>query len=118
MCRTGFAGLLCHPQVMEIVRHGRTLMLSGDFDVRTTSEVRGAINEHLARCGEGVVFIDMSKVGAVDVTALRVLAAASQRATARGQQMTLRGCGPAVRRMLHLSHLIRVIDVERAAVTA
>ena len=111
-------GLLCHSQEVEIARQGRTLILSGDFDVRTTSEVRGALNEHLARCGEGVVFVDMSKVDAVDITALRVLAAASRRATARGQQMTLRGCGPAVRRMLHLSHLIRVMDVERDSVTA
>ena len=30
----------------------------------------------------------------------------------------LRGCGPAVRRMLHLTRLIRVVEVERQAASA
>ena len=32
---------------MEIVHDGHTLWLSGDFDVRSTMEVRTAIHEHL-----------------------------------------------------------------------
>jgi hypothetical protein len=32
--------------------------------------------------------------------------------------MRLRGCGPAVRRMLHVSRLARFVEVERAAASA
>ena len=55
---------------------------------------------------------------AVDVTALKVLAVATREAGRSGHHLTLRGCGPAVRRMLHLSRLIRVVEVERQAVPA
>ena len=34
---------------MEIVSDGPTLVLSGDFDVRSTMEVRNALHERLAR---------------------------------------------------------------------
>ena len=61
---------------------------------------------------------DLTAVAAIDLTALRVLAMASREAAREGQHLTLRGCGPAVIRMLHLSHLIRVVDVERSAATA
>lgn len=102
---------------MDIMTDGPTLVLSGDFDVRSTWEVRTAIYEALSGSEQDVV-IDMSGVGAVDLTALRVLAAASVQAGRDGHHLTLRGCGPAVRRMLHLSHLIRVVEVERAAASA
>ena len=39
---------------------------------------------------------------------------ATREAGRAGHHLTLRGCGPAVRRMLHLSRLIRVVEVERA----
>ena len=39
-------------------------------------------------------------------------------ATREGHHLMLRGCGPAVRRMLHLSRLSRFVEVERAAATA
>ncbi len=102
---------------MEIIRDGPTLVLSGQFDVRSTREVRNAIYEHLDG-GDHDLVVDLSEVDAVDVTALRVLAAATHLAERRGRHLTLRGCGPAVRRLLHLSHLIRVVEVERAAASA
>ncbi|CAA9396274.1 STAS domain-containing protein [uncultured Nocardioides sp.] len=106
---------------MEIISDGPTLVLGGEFDVRSTWEVRAALyehlHEHLEEHGEDVV-IDMSKVTTVDVTALRVLAVATRQAVRQGHRLTLRGCGPHVRRMLHLSRLIRVVEVERQAVPA
>ncbi|WP_246415920.1 STAS domain-containing protein [Nocardioides luti] len=96
---------------------GATLVLSGDFDVRSTWEVRNALYEHLEGHDEDVV-IDMTDVNAVDVTALKVLAVATRQAVRAGHHLTLRGCSPAVRRMLHLSRLIRVLEVERQAVSA
>ena len=102
---------------MDIFTDGPRLVLQGDFDARSTWEVRNALQELLQGCEQEVV-VDLTEVGAIDLTALRVLAFASREAGRTGGHVTLRGCGPAVRRMLHLSHLIRVVEVERAAATA
>ena len=106
---------------MDIISDGPTLVLSGEFDVRSTWEVRAALydhlQEHLQVLDEDVV-IDMTDVTTVDLTALRVLAVATRQAVRQGHHLTLRGCGPHVRRMLHLSRLIRVVEVERQAVPA
>jgi anti-anti-sigma factor len=102
---------------VEIVTDGSTLVLSGDFDVRSTWEVRAAIYDHLEAHDEDVV-IDLTDVYAVDVTALKVLAVATRQAVRSGHHLMLRGCGPSVRRMLHISRLIRVVEVERQAVSA
>ena len=101
---------------MEIVADGPRLTLAGDFDVRCTREVRAAIYELLE--GHGDVVIDMTRVDSIDVTALRVLAVATRNARRSGHHLTLRGPGPAVRRLLLLSHLIRRVEVERSAVSA
>jgi|SRR5688572_17684344 anti-anti-sigma factor len=99
---------------MEIVTDGSTLVLSGDFDARSTWEVRNALSERLLGSERDVV-VDLTEVTSIDVTATRVLAYASREASLSGNHVTLRGCGPAVRRMLHLSRLMRFVDVERAA---
>lgn len=97
---------------MQIMTDGPTLLLSGDLDVRSTSEVRNAVYEALRR-NDGQITIDLTEVDTVDHTALKVLAVASRFARRGGQRIVLRGACPAVRRMLHLSHLIRFFEVER-----
>ena len=67
------------------------LVLTGEFDVRSTMEVRAAIYERLAGCDEDVV-VDLTGVSTIDVTALKVLAAATVRASREGRHLTLRGC--------------------------
>jgi anti-anti-sigma factor len=99
---------------MEIVTDGPRLVLSGDFDARSTWEVRNALHDRLFGAEQDVV-VDLTEVTNIDVTATRVLAYASREAARHGHHVTLRGCGPAVRRMLHLSRLMRFVDVERAA---
>ncbi len=101
---------------MRISTDGPVLLLSGDFDVRCTSEVRNAVYEHLRRNGAGGITIDLTEVGIIDHTALKVLAVASRFALRGGQRIVLRGACPAVLRMLHLSHLIRFFEVEREAI--
>ncbi|HYG93497.1 MAG TPA: STAS domain-containing protein [Nocardioides sp.] len=96
---------------------GPTLVLSGDFDVRSTGDVRNAIYEQL-RDHPGDLVIDISEVDTVDLTALRVIGAASRHASRHGRRLRLRGACPAVRRMLHLTHLIRVVELERESVPA
>ena len=103
---------------MDITTDGPILLLHGDFDVRSTWMVRAAIYEHLeSRLDEDVV-IDMAHVDNVDVTALRVLAVATRQAWLTGHHLTVRNCGPAVRRMMHLTRLARAIEVERAVASA
>ena len=102
---------------MDIVHDGHTLWLSGDFDVRSTMEVRTAIQERLQGTEQDLT-VDLSDVRALDVVAARVLAYATLEASRSGHHLRLRGCGPAVRRMLQLSRLARFIEVERAAATA
>ncbi|HEY0888386.1 MAG TPA: STAS domain-containing protein [Nocardioides sp.] len=101
---------------MELITDGSTVRLTGDFDVRSTWEARIAIYSLLEQYDE--VVVDLSGVTTADVTALKVLAAATRRSAVQGQRVTLRGCGPAVRRLLHLSRLMRLVEVERAAASA
>ncbi|MEP9385296.1 STAS domain-containing protein [Nocardioides sp. KR10-350] len=103
---------------MDIQTVGPTLVLSGDFDVRSTWEVRNAIYDHLESHHDEDVVVDLSAVTTVDVTALKVLAVATRRALAQGQQLTVRGCGPAVRRMLHLSRLYPALHLESGLISA
>ncbi len=99
---------------MDIVTDGPTLVLSGNFHGRSTAAVRSALRQQLASPEHRIV-VDLSAVGLVDVPALRVLAFASQEAGRSGHQVTLRGCGPAVRRMLHLTRLMRFVELEPSA---
>ena len=105
---------------MQITTEGSVLVLHGDFDVRSTAAVRQALYALLASRSEGPedLVVDLTDVAFVDLTALKVLAVATREAGRRGQHLVLRGCGPAVRRMLHKSHLIRVVELERAAASA
>ncbi|WP_244929335.1 STAS domain-containing protein [Nocardioides sp. W7] len=102
---------------MDITTDGPVLVLSGAFDGRSTMEVRNALYELLAQ-HDGDVVVDLTGVETIDLTALKVLAVATRQAVRDGHRLTLRGCRPAVRRMLHMSRLIRVLEVERAAATA
>ena len=104
-----------HP--MDIITDGHTLVLHGDFDVRSTWEVRTAIYEHFAAFDDDVV-IDMTDVTTIDATALRLLAVATRHAWLTGHHLTVRNPGTAVRRMVHLARMAHAIEVERVAATA
>lgn len=99
-----------------ITIEGRTIVLAGDVDVRSTMRVRAALHDLLSLHQH--VVVDLSEVSSVDTTALRVLAAASMRAARGGRHVSLRGCNGAVRRLLHLTHLIRLVDLDREPVPA
>ena len=81
---------------MEIVSDGPTLVLSGDFDVRSTWEVRNALRERLHGHEQDVV-VDLTDVTTMDLTAARVLAYASREAGRSRQPRhapRLRACRP------------------------
>ncbi|WP_134741523.1 STAS domain-containing protein [Nocardioides sp. 503] len=99
---------------MDISRDGTTLHLCGDFDVRSTWVVRQALHDAIRTDS---IVVDLSRVPSVDHTALKVLAFASRRARGHGHHVTLRGCRPTVLRMLHMSRLIRLVELERCVST-
>jgi anti-anti-sigma factor len=101
---------------MDISTSGPVIHLTGSFDARSTMQVRATIHDLLESYDQVVVDLDGTDV--IDLTALNVLAYASRQATRDGRHLTLRGCGPAVRRMLRLSRLIRMVDVDRESVPA
>ncbi len=98
---------------MELTVNDRTLILHGQFDVRSTGVVREALYERMERTSGNVV-VDLNDVEVVDATALGVLAAASKLMEREGRALILRGCSPALRRVLAFTKLRRLINLERA----
>jgi anti-anti-sigma factor len=116
----GVVGTIGAPCV-DIRTDGPVLLLGGDLDVRSTGVLRAAIYDHLGALGKDLqcpVVIDLSGVSSIDATALKVIAAATRHAARYGVRVVLRDAGPAVRRMMHLTRLIRVMELERDAIPA
>jgi len=102
---------------VDITFDGPALVLTGDFTARSTFEVRNAIYERMDGLDADVV-VDLTDVDVIDLTALKVLAVATRHAWQNGRHLTLRGCGPQVRRMMHLARLAHYFEVETPAVSA
>lgn len=98
---------------MELTVHERTLQLRGHFDVRSTGLVRDALYEQIEKT-DGDLVVDVAGVEAIDATALKVLAVASRAMERDGRSLVLRGCSPALRRVIALSRLRCAVNVERA----
>ena len=98
---------------MELTVNDRALVLNGYFDVRSTGIVREALYEQIERTAGNVV-VDLAGVEAMDATALRVLAAAGRVMERQGRALILRGCSPALRRVIAFTRLRRLVTVERA----
>ncbi len=97
---------------MLVVTIGQTICLTGHFDGRSTDEVRQVLRDLTSRYTD--VVIDMSEVESVDAVALRMLAASSTRMDREGRTLTLRGCSPALRRVLALTKLRLRLSLEHS----
>ncbi len=102
---------------MEVTTNGATLSLVGRFDVRSTGEVREALYAHIEASAEDVI-VDVSALESIDATALKVLAAATRVMEREGRHLVLRGCSPALRRIIAFTRLRRVVQLERSAISA
>ena len=102
---------------MDITVDDQTLILRGHFDGRSTSQVREALFAQIERT-PGDVVVDVAGVDSIDGNALRVLAATSHRMEREGRSLVLRGARPALRRVVALTRLRRVVTFERGAMPA
>lgn len=92
--------------------HDGTLVLVGQFDGRSTALVRDLLYARID-AGEAVV-VDLAGVESIDLTALRLLAAAGAVLDRQGRALVLRGCAPGVRRLLTVSRMRALMQLEPA----
>jgi anti-anti-sigma factor len=102
---------------MQHATHGNTLVLGGALDVRCTADLRTALYGLLGET-TGDLSVDIEHVDSIDMTTLKLLAVANRVAGRDGRRVVLCGVSPAVRRLLHLSHLRWMIQVEPQARSA
>lgn len=89
-----------------------SISLAGRLDGRCSAEVRQALHEHIeANPGQDVI-VDLSRVESIDATALGMLAAAAVRVERAGRKVVLRGCSPALRRVLACGRWRRLFRLE------
>jgi anti-sigma B factor antagonist len=84
------------------------------LDHRSVPRTREQLHAALAARPERLV-VDLSGCSFVDASALSMLVDVHRRACRGGGVLTLRGCSPRVLRLLSLTGLRRVFDVEAAA---
>ncbi len=100
---------------MQVTTRGATVFLAGRFDVRSTHIVREALYEHI-NAGSGDVVVDVSDLESIDATALKVLAVATRVMERDGRRLILRGGSPGLRRIIALTRLRRLVQIERGAI--
>jgi anti-sigma B factor antagonist len=89
------------------------LQLSGEIDAHSASELARHLDPLPATAGD--VVVDLSGVGFVDSSGLRVLIEAHQRAHADSRRLVLSGTTRPVLRLLQITGLMEYLNVEARA---
>lgn len=86
--------------------------LDAHLDGRNVALVRTALNEAF-ESAVGDVVVDMGALQLIDATGLGMLTAAHLRAERGGHRLVLRNCSKELRRVLAVTRLNRVLNLER-----
>jgi len=86
--------------------------IGSHLDVRNVGQVRQVLHQAIAAAA-GDVVVDMGGVEAVDAAGLGMLTAAHLRAERAGHHLVLRNCSDDVRRVLAVTHLNRILHIDR-----
>jgi anti-sigma B factor antagonist len=92
---------------------GRRLAVAGELDLAASSDLRAALTDVLD--GGSDVAVDLSAVTFIDSTALAVLVHACAEAAVAGTRMVVINPSPVVLRILQLSGLLTMLDIEGSA---
>ena len=87
-------------------------------DATTSADVRYALIVALDITGESDVLVDASQVETIDVSGLGVLLAAHRRARHADRRLVICDPQPRIMRLLAVTRLHRILDLERAGVRA
>jgi anti-anti-sigma factor len=85
----------------------------GEVDVRSAPNLRSRLDAASRRYRGQVVVVDLSGVTFIDSTGLGVLVGALRSMRSTGGGLCLSGCAPGVARVLSITGLDHVFDVER-----
>lgn len=83
------------------------------LDVRNVAAVRSHLNL-VIDTAVGDITVDMAGVDRIDATGLGMLTAAHLRAERAGQHLVLINCTREVRRVLAVTHLSRILHIDRS----
>jgi len=97
--------------LVTAVTPGQELAVTGDVDASTVADLRAALAEALA-AGIGDLRLDCSGLHRVDATGLGALMSAHRRAQRLDRRLVLVAVPPALRRLLVVSRLAKVLRVE------
>jgi anti-anti-sigma factor len=100
---------------VEVVDNRAALPLEGHLDGRCSAEMREALYQHIRHHPGPDVVVDLSQVDSIDMTALRLLGTAALRVERSGRHLVLRGCSPALRRVIAFGAWRRLFVLERSA---
>jgi anti-sigma B factor antagonist len=91
--------------------------IGSHLDVRNVGQVRTVLHQAIA-AADGDVVVDMAGVEVIDAAGLGMLTAAHLRAERAGRHLVLRHCSDDIRRVLAVTHLNRVLYIDRLSLSA
>jgi anti-anti-sigma factor len=96
---------VCHEDPGEAV-----IYVCGELDLATSPVLRACLSNLFAADTLRTLVVDLSAAPFVDVGAANLLLDAHRRATERGASLSLTGCNAQLVRLLHLIHVLDMIE--------